>query len=177
MSVLLTYYKCLDDWNDDHNLLAHGSSRALKKKADEAANRWPRQSLSITKGLAELNKMEHVNETNPDLPANCFGAIMGELFVREEDTYATQLRCMGTALGRFIYIMDAIEDLRSDIKKERYNPLIAQTDMDFIPMLSMLMGECTASFEMLPLTRDLTLLKNTLYAGVWMKFQRKEGSV
>ena len=117
--------------------------------------------------------MERLNELNPDLPANCFGNIMGELFVREEDEYADTLRRLGAALGRFIYIMDAVCDLRADIKKERYNPLVSMTDTDFTPMLTLLIGECTQAFESLPIERNAVIMKNILYSGVWQQYNIK----
>ena len=174
LSLVLACYKCLDDWNDDHNILARNRGRALQKKAMHIATRWPRQCAAIKNGIANLSEMERVNEMNPDLPANCFGAIMGELFVREEDEYAPTLRRLGSALGRFIYMMDAVDDLRGDIKHERYNPLVSLTNTDFIPMLTLLIGECTTEYETLPLQRNISLLKNILYSGVWMKYRLKE---
>ena len=174
LSVVLAYYKCLDDWNDDHSIVAHTKSKALQNKADLATSRWPRQCTAIANGIAALSAMERSNEMNPDLPANCFGTIMGELFVREEDSHAATLRKMGAALGRFIYMMDAVNDLREDIKKERYNPLVAMSDTDFTPILTLLIGECTKAFEALPLEQDATIMRNTLYSGVWMKYRLKE---
>ena len=80
---------------------------------------------------------------------------------------------MGEALGRFLYLLDASNDLRDDISRERYNPLIAQTDTDFEPILTMMIGECTREFEKLEVKRDLHLLRNVLYSGVWMKYRKK----
>jgi len=174
LSIILAYYKCLDDWNDDHNVIALGSSKALQSKMEQAAARCPRQYEVIKNGLEELSKMERNNELNPDLPTNCFGVIMGELFVWKEDEYADTLRRMGAALGRFIYILDAVNDRKEDIKKQRYNPLISLMDIDFTSMLTMLIGECTREFDKLPLNRNTSIMKNILYSGVWMKYKLKE---
>ena len=171
IGIMLSYYKCLDDWHDDRNILAYNRSRTLEGRVKSIL--WPRQYNAISSGLADLGEMERLNELNPDLPANCFGQIMGELFVREEDEYAEPLRRMGAALGRFIYIMDAVCDLRADIKKERYNPLISMTDTDFTPMLTLLIGECTQAFEALPIERNAMIMKNILYSGVWQQYNVK----
>ena len=174
LSLILAYYKCIDDWNDDHSAISLKKSKVLQKGSDVAAARWPRQHTAIANGLARLEEMERVNEMNPDLPANCFGAIIGELFVREDDEYSAALRRMGSALGRFVYMMDAANDLREDIKKERYNPLISLTDTDFAPILSLLIGECMEEFDAFPLDRDVSIMQNILYSGIWMKYTRKE---
>ena len=174
MSIVLAYFKNLDDWNDDSNLLAKANCKALQKKAVDASVRWPRQYIAIASGISELNKMEKNNETNPDLPANCFAKIMGELFVRKRDEHEALLRMTGEALGRFIYMIDAVNDLKDDIRKERYNPLVSVMNTNFDPMLDLLIGECTRAFNTLPLDRDLGIMKNTLYSGVWMKYKSKE---
>lgn len=175
MNILLAYYKCLDDWQDDGNRVALAKSRLLGKNTARLAERWPRQASVVAEGLAELGAMEKANELNPDIPANCFGALMGELFILREDEWSDTLRRMGAALGRFIYIMDASNDLVADIKKERYNPLIAQSNTDFTPLLTMLIGECTMEFEKLPLGEDLPILHNILYSGVWTRYKKKGG--
>ena len=45
-------------------------------------------------------------------------------------------------------------------------------------MLEMMIGEATEYFEMLPLEKDLDLLRNVLYSGVWQRYhllkQRRE---
>jgi len=174
LSIVLAYYKCLDDWYDDHNVIARNRSRALQKSTALVRTRWPRQCSAIGNGIADLREMERINEMNPDIPANRFGAIMGELFVREEDAHSPALRRMGTALGRFIYLMDAVNDLRGDIKHERYNPLVSLTNTDFAPTLTLLIGECTKEYETLPLERNISLMRNILFSGVWMKYRSKE---
>lgn len=175
MNVILAYYKALDDWNDDHSLPAKGMLQLLEKSKEEIRIRWPRQCQAIAEGLAKLGKMEQEDELNPDLPANCFGEILGELFVLREDEWSGSLRRMGAALGRFIYLMDACMDLTADLKRGRYNPLVALNPIDFTPMLTLLISECTREFEALPLKRDVNILRNILYTGVWSKYKpRKE---
>lgn len=171
MSILLAYYKGLDDWADERSLSGYSKSKALEKRATDAAGRWPRQSAAIEKGLESLLAMEKGNELNPDIPTNCFGALMGELFVWQEDEKADMLRSFGAALGRFIYLMDACMDLRSDIRHRRYNPLVSMPGSDHTPLLTMLIGECTRIFESLSLFRDARILQNILYSGVWTKYR------
>lgn len=96
---------------------------------------------------------------------------MGALFIWRQDEYTDTLRRMGASLGRFIYLLDAVNDLKADIKKQRYNPLVAQLETDFTPMLTAIMAECTAEFERLPITRDRHILQNHLYSGVWQKYR------
>lgn len=171
MNLALAYYQCLDDWNDDHNLAAREKSRQLEKFLPGIRQAYPRQCVAIEDGLQTLGQMEKANELNPDLPTNCFGELLGEVFCWHQDEYSPTLRRMGAALGRFVYLLDAVNDLKADIKKERYNPLVAQLDTDFMPVLTLMMAECTAAFEKLPITQDVGLMRNVLYSGVWQSLR------
>lgn len=173
MNVILAYYQALDDWNDDRNLAARKKSKALEGFLPGIRASHPRQCAAIDACLKRLGEMERAGELNPDLPANCFGDLMGEIVVWREDTCAPALYRLGASLGRFVYLMDAVNDLRADIKKQRYNPLVAQMEADYTPMLTMIMGECTSEFEKLPLKRDKNILGNHLYSGVWQKYRTR----
>jgi hypothetical protein len=174
LNLFLAYYKNLDDWQDERKAAAR--ERARKQEAYVASLRqsWPRQCEAVEKGIAQLAVMEKENELNPDLPTNCFGEMMGELFVYKEDDYAKDLRQMGAALGRFVYLLDASNDLKTDIKKELYNPLMGQMDTDFLPLLTLMMGDCTEAFERLPISQDVRILRNVLYAGVWTMYKKRD---
>jgi hypothetical protein len=214
MNVLLAYYNELDDWRDEGDARALARSERLSRHLAGIGRRWPRQTVCAERCITRLSEMERENVLNPDEPANCFAALMAEIFdwrgegigaaavaanenaaanatadvdvdvgaesvnVGDNATDAADtgrgagLRRMGAALGRFLYLLDASNDLRDDIRKERYNPLIAQADTDFEPLLTMMIGECTGEFEALCPERDVHLLRNVLYSGVWMKFRR-----
>ena len=173
MNLLLAYYKSVDDWRDDHNLLAFSNTRLLEKRLAQATAHWPRQAEHIQKRLAQLTLMERANELNPDIPANCFGDLMGVLFLLREDEHSKDLYQFGATLGRFIYMMDAVMDLRDDIRKKRYNPLAAQLNPDYTAMLTMLIGDSTTIFERLKPQRDSDIMRNILYSGVWVRYFSK----
>ena len=173
INLILAYYQYLDDWKDEKKTRAQSKSQALAAYLPAIKARWPRQCQAIAERLQELSQMEKNNELNPDLPANCFGRLMGELFIWRDDEYAPALREMGAALGRFVYLLDAANDLKADIKNQRYNPLVAQMHLDMPAILTMMMGECTAAFDRLPIEQDLKILQNVLYAGVWMNYRKE----
>lgn len=77
----------------------------------------------ITDNLRKLSEYEKANETNIDYVAGAFGNILSEIYVYKKDEWEADLRRMGFYLGKFIYIMDAYEDIEEDIKKGNYNPL------------------------------------------------------
>lgn len=88
---------------------------------------------------------------------------------------------MGFYLGKFIYIMDAYEDIEKDIKKGNYNPLKeyyknSTFTEDTERMLTMMMAESSREFETLPCLIDADILRNILYEGVWTRFGKLKKS-
>ena len=102
---------------------------------------------------------------------------MAELLVLREDLWAPTLREMGFALGRFIYLADAVLDLEKDKKRHDYNPLLAHGEGEdpraWEKYLVLAMAKCTECFERLPLVQDKGILDNILYSGVWINYNRR----
>lgn len=177
MNVALSYYNCLDDWQDDGKRSAKWLAESYKKHLPNIESRWPRQCRAIRDSIAALSDLETAGCPNPDEPAGAFGSLMGELLVVREDLWADTLRKMGNALGRFIYLLDAELDYDKDQRKGKYNPFLARgEEKDWArweDYLVLTMGRCTAEFEKLPLVQDKALLDNILYSGVWVNYRRK----
>lgn len=178
MNVVLGYYNCLDDWEDDGKYSAKLLAGQFGKHLKEIEARYPRQCRAVEDCIRQLSALEKAGCANPDEPASCFGQLMGELLTYEEDLWAEHLRQMGFYLGRFIYLLDAALDYEKDVKKGKYNPYFAMgTGKDWArweEYLVLTMGRCTAHFEKLPLVQDKPLLDNILYSGVWTGKRRKE---
>ncbi len=172
MNVALAYYKALDDLNDEGRTGAKFLASVLEKDIPKIRAEYPRQCDAITRCLDQLSKLEKENHSNPDATAKCFGALMAELLVWKEDMWAEDLRQMGMALGRFIYLADAAIDFRRDQKKHNFNPYTEENWPLWEEHLTMAMGRCTDAFERLPLVQDKGILDNILYSGVWNQFHR-----
>jgi hypothetical protein len=99
---------------------------------------------------------------------------MAELLVWQEDLWARDLRSMGMALGRFIYLADAVQDWDEDCKNQKYNPLTGSDPARWDEYLLLAMACCTRHYERLPLVQDKPLLDNILYSGVWVNVGKKQ---
>jgi len=173
MTIVLTYYKCMDDWQDEKKLVCLVYAKSLEKSCKEVKERWPRQCNTIEKELNTLSEIEK-NGFLGDAAANCFGRLMEELFVYQKDYWEESLRSIGRGLGRFIYYADAAIDYDKDLKKKQYNPLndISSKPEELRPMLMMLLGETSEAFEYLPLEKDVGILRNILYSGIWIHYNQ-----
>ena len=178
MNVALAYYKALDDYEDEGKRSAKLMKEIFGKELDRIREAYPRQCEAICRCLGDLTRLEKENCGNPDAPAGCFGELMGELLVYEEDLWAPTLRKMGDALGRYIYLADAAVDYRRDEKKKQYNPFLAMgmaEDWDaWEEFLVLAMHRCADAYERLPLVQDKDILDNILYSGVWVEYRRRQ---
>lgn len=176
MNLILTYYKCKDDWNDDRKKKSYAVMQALKSKMKEINEQYPEKVSRVSANLQKLSILEMENEQNIDLMAGLFGEIMAELFAYRQDEWESSLRKIGFFLGKFVYLMDAYEDVENDIQNGNYNPFkkMFLEDENFAEtirsLLTLMMAECSREFEKLPILLHTDILRNILYSGVWQKY-------
>ena len=177
MNLIMAYYHLEDDWKDEKKVAGLLGSMALKRKVEKAIRKYPRQSRVIREEMAKLSEYESQGIQEVDYPAGCFGRLMEEMMVYKEDCWEQQLRGIGFYLGKYIYIMDAYEDLDKDLEKGTYNPLKkmheeAGYEERCRDILCMMIGECARNFEILPCILDVDILRNILYDGVWKHYRK-----
>ncbi|MFP3155240.1 DUF5685 family protein [Lachnospiraceae bacterium ZAX-1] len=176
MNLLLSYYQCMDDWIDERKYLKRAMAFFLKGKMGEITKCYPQKAEIVATMLEQIHKCEQGQEDNIDLVAGYFGQIMGEIFAVQNDEWESKLRHIGFFLGKYIYLMDAYEDIEKDRKTGNYNPLrkLYQTQK-FEPecerILTMMMAECSKVFEKLPIVENIEILRNILYSGVWCRYE------
>lgn len=178
MNMILTYYKLLDDWKDEKSKASLAGLRILQKPFEKLKAEYPEKCRVIHKCLGLLQQCEKRGEESIDVTARYFGKLMGELFVYRQDVWEKTLRRVGFYLGKFIYILDAYDDIEKDLEQGNYNALrsvYGQADFEKSceEMLNFVLAECTSEFEKLPCVEDSEILRNILYAGVWDKFDKK----
>ena len=176
MNVMLAYHLCMDDWRDEKKPLSLAEAGLVRRGYQRVKARYPEKCEFIADMIAALSDLEKKGpDGDIDAPTNLTGELIGELFAWREDEWKAPLTRMGAALGRFIYLMDAYDDLPRDLKKGSYNPLKPIADApDYedrcLDALTMHIAECSEVFEMLPILRDAELMRNILYSGVWTKY-------
>lgn len=184
INIALTYHHLLDNWEDEKSVPGLAGAKLLRNDYRKISAKYPRQCHVIEQCLSRLQTCEKNNEINIDIISRCFGEIMAELFVYQNDMWEESLRKIGFFLGKFIYILDAYDDIQKDINNNSFNPLISIYEKSSYEtacksMLTMMMAECTSEFEKLPCIIDIDILRNILYEGVWTKYDliQKEKSI
>jgi len=187
MSILMSYYKCKDDWVDEKKVTKLLAAQILKPKCKKMQKKYPDKVEKVSRLMAEITLGEANGEADIDAMSGRFGEMMGELFVFKEDEWSYPLHRLGFFLGKFIYLMDAYEDIEEDIKNGNYNPFTniyntPEFEKQCKGILTMMIAECSKEFEKLPILEHVDILRNILYSGVWgryemIKAKREEGKV
>lgn len=177
MNIVMAYYKCMDDWRDEKSIKGLLGMRLYKRRMKEVARKYKRQCSAVKSSLFELNECEKRKEKNLDVVAGCFGKLTEELFVYKKDEWEGSLRKTGFFLGKFVYLLDAYDDLEKDKEKGNYNPLLYLSDEENYKekskqILTMMMAECAREYEKLPIIQEVEILRNIIYSGVWMRYEQ-----
>ena len=179
-SVILTRLKLKDNIND-----SHGIKRLLAKivalvsiffkKTDKDLR--PLEA-KIKECIDKLSALERAGSDSIDETASTFGELLSEVASYGLEGEAKTLCAkIGYHLGKWIYIIDAIDDLESDARASSFNPIInsfgktpTDEERDIIRIGLMLeLDEMSKALEALDFSshRDVEgLMKNTIYLGM-----------
>ncbi|MGN1033608.1 MAG: DUF5685 family protein, partial [Intestinibacter sp.] len=177
MNILLSYYKLEDNLYDDRGIKDKLAYNLYKTKLKSAYEKYPEKAEYIKQQLQALRKLEGEKSKSIDRVSNTFGNLMSEIFVLKHDQYEENLRMIGFNLGKYIYILDAYEDLDEDYKKGRYNPFIDYIDKKeelknkVDRLISMSLGMAAKNIEDLNLEFNKSIIDNIIYSGVYLRYK------
>lgn len=182
MSVILTYWQLRDGVADQGfwgGLKYRLASALLRPAYRRARARRPEFDAGTRERLAALGALEADKCASLDAPADAFA----RLLAMAAESVADPVRRRVTEqllyhLGRWVYLVDAADDLREDIRSGGYNPLAlhftpvdgALTPEDRQALAVTLDGSVramAAAFELLPETNYTPVLRATVYEGLY----------
>ncbi len=190
ISIMLIYFKLLDDWKDEKSIMSIVSTTAFLFPVRKAKRLYPNKYDTIKTYLKRLTQLEKANCDKIDESADMFAKLMEEIaaapFITDENTLRV-LRWLGYNLGRWIYILDAFNDIEEDIKKKNYNPILLQYDYnkaesieDFKKRvrdpiefsLTFTLDSMAKSYELLDIKHNKEILDNIIYMGTRFKMEQ-----
>ena len=179
-SVILTRLKLKDNINDSHGfdkLKAKivGTVSIFLKKTPKSLKELEGK---IQESIDKLTQLEKENTDSVDAVAQTFGELLGTVAsfsyegAMKKVTYE-----IGFHLGKWIYVVDAIDDMESDIKKKSFNALVNSYGKeltcdikDSLYCAAMLELEAMSkSVELLDFSRHREIegiIKNIIYDGM-----------
>lgn len=120
LNLLLFYYKLQDDWENDRSLKALIGQAFLATAQKRAAVNCGDLAQIIPRELGELARLEQAQCPSPDQAAEPFARIMATMF--QVPGAPKAFSTFGYELGRWIYLIDAFDDLEEDLTSGSYNP-------------------------------------------------------
>jgi len=179
-SVILTKMKLKDNINDSRGLAKLKAKMAniisvFFKKTDK--NLEPLEK-KVKECIDNLTKLEKENSESIDLTANTFGELLGSVAsFGYEASLSRILYEIGFHLGKWIYVIDAIDDIKDDLKKKSYNVIVnsygstlSSDDKDALYCAMMLELELMSKgVELLDFSKHQDkegIIKNVIYSGM-----------
>lgn len=122
LNAVLAYYKLLDDVTDEKKGRIKASF--FKKGKKRADKKYPLMSKIVAGKYAELRVLEKENCDSLDRVAEPFAMMLKELAdYALEEKRSESGGLIFYYLGKWIYLVDALDDYDKDVKKGNYNPL------------------------------------------------------
>lgn len=175
VSVLLLYHKIKDNISDStlfkailYRILLLLVTASYKK----AVKNCPQGAIIITEYMIRQAVVEEKQTASIDEAAEPTAMLLAELYAfGEEDADAGRLRSqVGYHLGRWVYMIDAFDDLEKDRKSGNYNPFLLSGQDNYEKIkgdLLMTAGELAKAYELLKIKKFNTIIENVIYDGLY----------
>ncbi len=183
MATILAYEKCKDDVHDDKSIKAIGGMMLYRSAYKKAIKKYSEVSSCISDRLKELREIEKNKIYDIDIAADKFALILQKLFTPDfitDKNTIRQLEWFGYNIGRWIYTLDAINDLESDFKSKSYNPLLCDNIENIKEYcvslcekteqsLTFTLENAAEAFDLMKLYRNSELLNKMIYISLPFK--------
>lgn len=182
VSVILTYHKVSDDRIDGgfwRGQACRAIQAALGPAYQRAAVLRPDLDERTRLELDRLHQLEQDRCPSIDAPADTFAQLLQSVAMElEEGTQRRVLEQMLYHLGRWIYLVDAVDDLREDSETGGYNPVALRFGLTGGTMtkearervgetLDASIQAMAAAYELWDFGSWSTLVQATVYEGLY----------
>ncbi len=180
-SIILTYWKLKDAAQDGgfgEKLIGFAGAAALSGKYKKAEKAQPEFAQTVRRLLTELSELEKEKSPSLDGAADKFAKILEAAGAGAENEADRRiLSQLLYHLGRYIYIVDALDDYPDDCKSGSYNPLIHRFETDGAELtaeqremlkttLSHSQGLISSAYELKNKNVYDPILSNIIYLGL-----------
>lgn len=123
LNIIMAYHKILDDVEDNNK--GRGKRAIFKSSYKKAVKLEPELSKIVSNRYNDLTKYEKANGDSIDIAADPFGNMVKEVSrVLTEDLYTEELGELCYFIGKWIYLIDALDDFDKDKKNKNYNVFV-----------------------------------------------------
>ncbi|WP_346916112.1 DUF5685 family protein [Clostridium sp.] len=187
-NVALVYYKLLDDYNDDNSLNKKFISMYIKKFINKSKDDLSPILVNIEENINKLSSLEKSQDViSIDELSDPFASLTAFIisYYYKNENFFNDLYNLGYNLGRWIYIIDAFDDLKEDIEKHKFNAINKAFNTENLSYeeliinqgnrieFNLLMSANTTveALDKLPINKNKDLLFNILQLGLMNKIE------
>lgn len=183
VSVIMSYYK-LKDTILDGGFFKKAAASVLKiilhRNYKKAVKEFPKIDELTAVMMTSQSDAEKSN-AGIDRSADATAILIKKLccMFSPDEKHNRQMEVFGYYVGRWIYLMDAADDLMKDIKHHNFNPFSVKYDgdikaaMDYCgEVLNMTAAQIVLSYELLDIHSFKPILDNIVYDG--LSYQQKK---
>lgn len=128
LMLILAWYKLLDDVRDEGKVSAKAASVLLKSAFKRLEEKHPALCKGISENLLALSRLEDEKCASLDEAAEAFAKIMEVIFREGATNLHETFAEIGYHMGKWIYLIDALDDIEENIDDGAYNPLLYRFD-------------------------------------------------
>lgn len=177
---IMLYYKFNDNVIDEKGLkkIAYKLLRLIFSAAHKkAAQKFPDIENAVKNYILSQSRLEKEDCASLDISAEPTALVISKIFMMCSDDYKQKrvLERLGYCIGRYTYLMDALEDLEQDKKKNRFNPLKNREDSRLVAQnqIYATINEAKSAFELLDIQKFKNILGNIIYIGLEDTLQKE----
>ncbi len=125
LNTILVYYKLTDDISDGGT--GRGKRIWFKRGFKKAKEKYPKLVQIVERYIREQAQVEKQWVASCDIAADPSARLfkfLADYFLGEKTS--EKARGLFWALGKWIYLIDALDDLEKDVKAKNYNPFYAE---------------------------------------------------
>ncbi|MGN0144466.1 MAG: DUF5685 family protein [Clostridium sp.] len=131
INISLFYYKLIDDVQDDKSIKSRIFASILSPYRKKFPESLVKIDNNIKKYLNDLSMLEN-NKSFNSLDEICdpFANLVGIIFrdypyelIDDSEELRNILFSLGYSIGKWIYLIDALDDLKKDMSQKKFNPL------------------------------------------------------
>lgn len=198
ITIILTHNKIIDDINDENNLFSRVIFPIFNKYIQKLPTQFDEIKKNVSDNLNDLKKLETSdNEISIDEFSHPFANLTKNIFSfyakfkNFNKDYFIDMENIGYNLGKWIYLIDAFNDMEKDFKNNSFNPILKihkissknkdkidiielkkSIQSDFSSLLTYINFKCLEHFKNLSIEKNYDLIENILQLGMPFKIDK-----
>lgn len=124
-NIILCYASIYDGTIDNPSAKKKIAKSALEKYYEKAVKILPNTAEKIKTLYAQLRELEKENSSSIDQVCECSAKMLEAVLLDMVENPDAKLVNLCYNIGKWVYLIDALDDIAKDIKRKNYNPLLA----------------------------------------------------